>query len=416
MLDHLHLPAGAPLFSAGDPGQAAYLIQTGCLEIYLAQPEGDLVLARRGPGEIVGEMAILDRRPRATSVRAIVQSTLLAITEDHLNQRISEIDPILRMCLGVVVERYRETIALLGRMKGSTPPPITESSANPVEVPADFTAALERLALERDLRGALERSELELFFQPIVRLRGRRLAGFEALLRWRHPERGMVPPAAFIPVAEASGLISELTRWVLDEVGRVFPGILLAALDNQEEVEGPLFMSVNVTGHDLAQSSFPQIIADMLQRTGIPPSNFKLEVTESTLMKDPEQAAAALATCRAGGMGIAIDDFGTGYSSLSYLNTLPITTLKIDRAFVRNMLADPTSRRIVKTILRLADELGIPVVAEGVEQGPEADALAKMGCDFGQGWLFGKAVPLADTIALVRNWTVPPRRRTRVAA
>jgi EAL domain-containing protein (putative c-di-GMP-specific phosphodiesterase class I) len=268
---------------------------------------------------------------------------------------------------------------------------------------ADFEAAVAALTLERELRRALDRQEFELFFQPIVRLATRRLVGFEALLRWRHPERGLVPPGEFIPVVEANGMIVAVTEWCLAEVGRVFPRIMTAALGNLANVE-PLFMSVNVSGRDLAQEAFPDTVGRALGLAGISPASIKLEVTESMLMKDPAQAASALAACRQGGMGIAIDDFGTGYSSLSHLSTLPITTLKVDRAFVQAMTQDPTSRRIVATILRLAEELTIPVVAEGIEHEPEAAALTEMGCALGQGYHFGRPQPLSVTLDVVRGW------------
>lgn len=405
-LDRKLVPARSLLFAAGEPGDAAYLIVSGRLEIFLERPEGDLVLAHRGPGEIVGEMAILDRRPRSASVRALEDSALVAITEQQLAHRIAETDPILRMCLGVVLERYRETVALLEFMKGDAPPPFVAEprSADTPNASDTFASALRTLVLEREIRAGARGGQFEMHFQPIVRLSSRRLAGFEALMRWRHPHRGLVSPAEFIPVAESSGLIGELTAFALDEVGRVLPELTLAALRNAAWIEEPLFMSVNVSGHDLAAASFPQMIADLIARTGIEPMRLKIEVTESLLMKDPERAAAALTECRRAGLGIAIDDFGTGYSSLSYLSTLPVTTLKIDRAFVRTLLTDHTSRRIVQTILRLADELEIPVVAEGIEQAAEADMLSDMGCALGQGYLFGKPMPLDAAIATTRSW------------
>lgn len=408
-LDRKLLPAGAMLFSAGESGEAAYLIVGGRLEVFLKRPEGDIILAHRGPGEIVGEMAILDRRPRSASVRALEDSALVAVTEQQLAHRIAETDPILCMCLGVVLERYRETVALLERMQGAAPPP---AAMRPPATDSGFAAALGTLVLEREIRAGVADRQFEMHFQPIVRLASRRLAGFEALMRWRHPQRGLVPPLEFIPVAEASGLIADLTRFALTEVGRVMPEVMLAALHNPSGIEGPPFVSVNVSGHDLAAASFPQMIADLIAQTGIAPSCLKIEVTESLLMRDPERAAAALTECRAAGLGVAIDDFGTGYSSLSYLSTLPVTTLKIDRAFVRTLLADRTSRRIVQTVLRLADELEIPVVAEGIEHVEEADMLTDMGCAFGQGYLFGKPAPLDATIAVTKGWdtVVLPRR------
>lgn len=403
-LDRRLLAAGDLLFAAGDPGDAAYLVVGGRLEIFLSRPEGDLILAHRGPGEIVGEMAILDNRPRSAGVRAVENSALIIITAEQLAHRIAETDPILRMCLGVVMERYRETVGMLEQMQGKAPAPATQEKT---ALDESFATALKTLVLEREIRAGIESREFELHFQPIVRLQTGQLAGYEALMRWRHRTRGLVSPAEFIPVAESSGLIVELTKHALDEVGRVLPELILAGLTNAKAVEGPLFMSVNVSGHDLAAASFPQMIADFLARTGILPGSLKIEVTESMLMRDPERAAAALAECRDAGLGVAIDDFGTGYSSLSYLSTLPVTTLKIDRAFVRTLLADNTSRRIVQTILRLADELSIPVVAEGIERAAEAEALAEMGCAFGQGYLFGKPMPLEAAMAATRCWGMP---------
>ncbi len=308
-LDHLHLPAGARLFSAGDVGDAAYLIVSGRLEIVLERLEGDLVLAHRGPGEIVGEMAILDHQPRSAAVRALEDSELVVITEEQLSHRIAQTDPILRMCLGVVLSRYRQTVTILEQMTGTAPPPVLSADIPSLDT---FAAALGALSMEREIRAGLRNGEFELFFQPIVRLSSRRLAGFEGLMRWRHPTRGLVPPIEFIPVAEASGLIVDLTVHAFDEVGRVFPELMLAAQGNQAALDGPLFMTINVSGHDLARTSFSQFVADFLVRTEIAPASLKIEVTESMLMEEPERVAAALAECRSAGLGIAIADVGTG--------------------------------------------------------------------------------------------------------
>ncbi|WP_375464062.1 EAL domain-containing protein [uncultured Methylobacterium sp.] len=412
---HITLPAGTVLFEEGEPGAFAYLIVTGRIAIYLRREGAEVLIAVRGAGEIFGEMAILDSDPRSASARAIEECVLVPVSEDQIKHRLSQTDPILRLCLGVVMARYRETIALL-RVQG----PIAEIAPATIDLSdtarADFDATIATVVLERALRRALDRGEFELFLQPIVRLGSELLAGFEALIRWRHPERGLVPPMEFIPVAEASGLIVEITTWVVSEIGRIMPEIMLAALHNPAAADGPLFLSVNITGHDLARASFPEMIGEMLRTTGIAPETLKLEITESTLMRDPVGASDALTLCRQAGMGIAIDDFGTGYSSLSYLSTLPITTLKVDRAFVRAMLTDPCNRQIIKTILRLADEIGIPVVAEGIEEAAEAEALSEMGCAFGQGYFYGRPVPLSDTITLIKGWNAAGRAARRVAA
>jgi EAL domain-containing protein (putative c-di-GMP-specific phosphodiesterase class I) len=208
----------------------------------------------------------------------------------------------------------------------------------------EFWDALSELSLEGELRRALLNREFELFFQPIVHLRTRRLAGFEALLRWRHPTRGLVQPNDFIALAEASGIIVEITSWVLSEVGRTAPGILEAA-SNQLEEGDSLFVSMNVCGQDLSSALFVESLAAMLETSRLAPGAVKLEITESVVMKDPENSVEALHACRRLGLKIAIDDFGTGYSSLTYLSKLPIDTIKIDRSFVFSMLEASTSRR-----------------------------------------------------------------------
>jgi EAL domain-containing protein (putative c-di-GMP-specific phosphodiesterase class I) len=413
-LERIALPAGSPLFAEGETGSCAFLVASGRVEIFVTRDGCRVNLAERGPGEIVGEMAILDRRPRSASARAVEDCELVVIAQEQIAHRLAESDPVLRMCLGVVIARYRESIAMIdsGDRKRVARPSDAE-----VE---DFEATVRTLSLESELRRALREREFELFFQPITRLPSERLAGFEALLRWRHPRRGLVPPGDFIPVAEACGLIGDITSWCLDEVGRAFPKIMSAALANVGAVE-PLFISVNVSGHDLSRPNFVASVAAMLRTSGMAPGSLKLEVTESVLMKDPAKAVETLSECRRLGMSIAIDDFGAGYSSLSYLSTLPITTIKIDRGFVHSMIERPASRKIVKMILRLADELEIPVVAEGIEDPREATMLADLGCAFAQGYLFGKASPLPEALERTRSWrakgadvesmTPPPKKR-----
>lgn len=397
--DCMFLPAGTRLFSEGDAGDHAYLIKTGEIEIVVERDGQDMVLARRGAGEIIGEMALLDSGRRSASAHVLVSAEVIAISSRQLQQRISNTDPILRMCLGVVIERYRDTLKLICSNGVDPPPAAGRPSAG------DFNAALEVLTLEREIERALADDEFELYFQPIVRLPDRGVAGFEALIRWHHPDRGLLTPAQFISVAESSGLVVRITEWVLRAAVRTIP-MLLAALPETPGVssanEDPLFVSVNVSGHDLLQPDFAEAVVGILRAAGIAPQHLKLEITESMLMKDPVRAGGVLKLCRDHGLGIAVDDFGTGYSSLSHLSTLPITTLKIDRCFVQAMTGDPTSRKIVSTIRRLAHELEIPVVAEGIESEAEVLALDALDCEYGQGYLFGRPMPASDAVATLR--------------
>ena len=404
-LDHISLPVGTRLFSEGEPGDNAYLIRSGEIEIVVERDGREFVIARRGPGEIIGEMALLDGGPRSATARVVVPIEVIAISLRQLEQRIANTDPILRMCLGVVIERYRETLKFSQIGEGPRPTArvsVTErASISAKAVGQDFRAAVELLTLEREIAFGLAHGEFEIFLQPIVALGDRSLAGFEALIRWNHPVRGLMLPAHFIAVAESSGLILQLTEWVLRETIRIIPKLLMAAAPPAAGEE-PLFVSVNVSGHDLVQPEFAETIKTILREGLVDPRHLKLEITESMLMKDPDRAGRILEACREHGMGIAVDDFGTGYSSLSYLSTLPITKLKIDRCFVKAMTTDPTSRKIVNTIRFLARELNIPVVAEGIESEAEAMALEALKCEYGQGYLFGRPMPASDALLLLR--------------
>ena len=403
-LEHLRFSSGTTLFSEGDAGDAAYLIKSGEIDIVGRRDGGEFRLARRGAGEIIGEMALIDGGSRSASARVMQDAEVIAISARQLAQRLDGLDPILRMCLGVIIERYRET--LLMARTGTSAPPLVRPTAQ------DYSAAVGVLTLEREIERGLQNREFEAFLQPIVKLGDRSLAGFEALVRWHHPERGLLLPLEFIPVAENSGLVVQITEWMLGEVVRMIPALIDAGRaqrdrDGLARDADALFVSVNVSGHDLLQPGFAESVMKTLHAGLIEPGRIKLEITESMLMKDPAGAGRILQMCRDHGMGIAVDDFGTGYSSLSYLSTLPITTLKIDRSFVKSLVTDPTNRKIVNTISFLARELEIPVVAEGIESEAEAKLLSGMHCEYGQGYLFGRPMPMTETLALIARGPPP---------
>ena len=243
--------------------------------------------------------------------------------------------------------------------------------------------AMAQLRIENELRRALERGEMRVHYQPIVELGSRRTVGVEALVRWEHRERGLVPPSEFVPLAEETGLVVPLGRWVLDEACRA-----LAALP------GHITLSVNLSGRQLLQPEFCAELKEMLARCRIEPSRLRLELTESMLIGNGAAARAALTQLRGTGVRLCIDDFGTGYSSLSYLHELPIESLKIDRSFVGAMGDDERKIKIVQSILVLGKSLGIDVVAEGVETAQQADLLGRLGCERAQGYFFARPLPL----------------------
>jgi len=244
---------------------------------------------------------------------------------------------------------------------------------------------LELLTLENDLRRALERREFEVYYQPITLLVTGTLTGFEALVRWRHPERGLVSPIEFIPVAEDTGLIIPLGEWVLYEACRQ-----LRMWQTQFPTPEPLKMSVNLSGKQIKEPDLIEQIDHILTETGLDGSFLKLEITESILMENAETVTKMLLQLRARNIQLSVDDFGTGYSSLSYLHRFPVNTLKIDRSFVSQMNLKNRNAEIIRTIITLAHSLRMDVIAEGVETIEQLTELKRLNCEQGQGYLFSK--------------------------
>ncbi len=249
------------------------------------------------------------------------------------------------------------------------------------------TDGLSRLALEADLRGAIGRGEIIPYFQPVVRLSTGALSGFEALARWIHPRRGLLPPDEFLPLIEEMGLMAELGEHMMRSAGKQ-----LAAWRHTHPAVGALTVSVNLSTGEIDRPGLVHDVAQVLRENGLPRGALKLEVTESDIMRDPERAAVILRSLREAGAGLALDDFGTGFSSLSYLTRLPFDTLKIDRYFVRTMGGNAGSAKIVRSVVKLGQDLDLEVVAEGVENAEMAHALQKLGCDYGQGFGYAPAL------------------------
>jgi diguanylate cyclase (GGDEF)-like protein len=260
---------------------------------------------------------------------------------------------------------------------------------------------LEQIEMQRDLRHAIARNELELYFQPKLRADDNALAGVEALLRWTHPQRGMVSPAMFIPVAERFGLIGELGMWVLNEACRHIRMWHEAGLN--------IPVAVNLSAHQLRQPDLELRVRDALRTHRVPPRMLILEITESTAMDDIEASLRVFDMLDQIGVHLSIDDFGTGYSSLSYLRRLPARQLKIDRSFVKDLASSLDAQAIVEAVVRLSHALGLKVVAEGVETAQQAQILARLQCDELQGFLFARPMPEGALLAwLVQRGTVVP--------
>jgi EAL domain-containing protein (putative c-di-GMP-specific phosphodiesterase class I) len=254
------------------------------------------------------------------------------------------------------------------------------------------------LDLSVDLRAALNEDLLELHYQPIIELSSGRLLALEALARWNHPQRGPVSPEEFVSIAEQSGFVQHLDRWVLSTATAD-----LADLRAKSHVGADVYVSVNVSALHLTQGDLEGAVADALARSGLPHRCLGLEVTETAVMMDHEAASSLLSRIVDLGVSIALDDFGTGYSSLAYLKRLPVARLKIDRTFVENLPNSPDDLAIVASVLHLSKAVGVQVIAEGVETAEQLDLLARLDCHSAQGYYWSRPVSKARLISLLED-------------
>jgi diguanylate cyclase (GGDEF)-like protein len=261
--------------------------------------------------------------------------------------------------------------------------------------PGIDSGSAQTLSLLSELRSALEHNELRLFLQPKIALKTGAFIGAEALVRWQHPTRGMVPPLDFIPFAEQTGFVRQLTLWIFEQCARTWPSLRALGLHR---------VSVNLSTRDLLDLELPQRLQAILDRTGVPTSAFCLEITESAIMDEPQRALEVLEALSAAGYKLSIDDFGTGYSSLAYLKRLPVNELKIDKSFVLAMEREVDDAKIVRSTIDLAHNLGLSVVAEGIETAAAWGLLKALGCDEGQGFHMCRPLPAVEMAAFAERW------------
>jgi len=363
-------------------------------------------IARLKEGDLFGEMALIDNQLRSATAVAAPGTTLIVIPRKYIADRIDMSDKLVGMLLKVVLERYREMRSLLEHVSsGSNLDEVASKqqyAEHAYEKDAQFTA--ERLQAENRLKEALQSGELELFYQPIISLEKNCIAGCESLIRWRHPDRGLVSPFEFIGLAEETGLIVPIGLWIIEQA-------CLAQMRFNELTNHPLYVSINLSGRQFESEDLVSDIKSIFNKTGVNPENFKLEITETLLMANPLKVAEILQAFKSLGSDIAIDDFGTGYSSLSYLSRFPFSKIKIDRQFIRTMTHDQAMRAIVKTIIALGRSLDVTVTAEGVETVAQAAMLRAFGCPQVQGFLYGCPGPAGANIIPLRGRKEGPSSR-----
>jgi diguanylate cyclase (GGDEF)-like protein len=362
------------------------LLITFARRLILALRAGD-VLARTGGNEF-GVLVSL-RRGVEDALKAAerIQDVITAPF------KLSELEIRVECAIGVALmnsgqdpeELFRNAQFAVKQAKLAGKPQVYE--------PKQATEARRRFSIETELRRALDKDQLQLFYQPLINLKSGEVAGFEALARWNHEDRGEISPTEFIPVAEESGLILQLGRWAMDTAAQT-----LAEWDKKAGEKLPLYVGVNLSAIQVARDDIAAVVASALKSSGLTGDRLTLELTESSIVQDPVRATRVFDALKALDATVAMDDFGTGYSSLAYLQRLPIDVLKIDKSFVSGMMVDPDAVAIVRAVLSLAEALGMSTTAEGIETVELATTLATLGCASGQGFYFAK--PLEADAAL----------------
>lgn len=375
---------GEVVFRQGETGDRAFFIERGRVRVVRSDGHHEHHQGWFEAGELLGELAPMDNAPRAVTAICETDTEVLAFSRNYLRDALKRADPLLPKMMGTLMQRVRDAN-----------PDAAEQDlfdlTQDFDVLSHSHGLRDSLAFEHDLERALARDdEFYLAGQAIVGSDRTTIAGYELLLRWQHPERGLIPPGDFIPMAEERGRIGELGQWVLRRALRQASPLASHA---------DRFLAINLGADQLLSGDITPTVAQICGAARFDPARLRLEITESSLVRDPDVAQKQLKSLSRLGCRLAIDDFGTGYSSLSHIHTFPFDTLKIDKSFIMRLDTDDKSRRLVGAILHMAHDLGIDVVAEGVETAKHAEILGEMGCRYYQGFHFHRPEPVADLLA-----------------
>jgi len=386
MTTRRELFAGEVLYSQGEPSDCAWLIESGAVELVSVHGRR---ITRHGvlrPGELIGEIGLLDGSPRTDTATACGDTVLLAIEPDQFRERLADGDSIVRALVDSLL-RYKQSV--IASLPADAPLPAED-------VPCDDTderSGIEKIRLEAQLRDALDQGTLEVRYQPIYDLLESRVSGYEALVRWELPGRGAVSPAEFIKLAEETSLIVPVGEYGLARVIDT-----LSALYRTGGSEPLPNIALNLSARQLVEPGTARQILARVQEAGLPAGMLKLEVTESRML-DYAQVGAVMRHCREHGIPFALDDFGTGYSNLTHLHQLDFEFVKLDQAFARQMFDSDRAMTIVEAVVAMAHGLGAAVICEGVENARQLQRLRELGVRYAQGYLIGRAMPAAAVLS-----------------
>ena len=393
----LKLQAGEVVFREGDAPGAAYLIESGKIEISVTQSQQRLVLSYLSAGDLLGEMAVIDDAPRSAEARAVEASVLTLIERDQIHERLNEADPIIRALMGSLLHRYRSGLLAARGSSGATAAGIPGPKAALGQAKL-ACQAVNKFRLESQLMGAIEDDELSVVFQPLYEFASERVVGFEALTRWAHPDRGNISPAEFIALAEETSLILPVGQYALRKS--------CEALKNLGHEFPECFIAVNISARQSAVPDFAELIETQARMTGIDPRRLELEITES-LTLDYNLVRALIDRCHTLGIRISLDDFGTGLSNLGHLHELEFDNVKLDQAFTRQMMTSERCFELVRGIVNMIHAIGAKVIAEGVETRAQAEKLRGLGVEYLQGWYIGRPAPPEDMIGFLARVGMP---------
>lgn len=391
---------GETIFVEGSSADEAYIIESGFVEIFVGTGDDSLQLNVLDPGDIFGEMGIIDGSPRSASARAVSPCRCIMVSAAQVAERIESSSPMVRLFISMSLHRnrtYNNYLRTLANPHGDLPSPaVTEIAYAKGQ---QHQQILDDIKLESDLQNAVRNNELFLVYQPLLDLSTSKIVGFEALLRWQCPQRGLVSPQQFIALAEETSLILPMGDWVLERSCADLRRFQ-RQLNRLEQADDNFFISINISVRQFQQPDFFERLIACTRRYGVSAAHIKLEVTERVFL-DETEAIDSIGKCRAAGFEVSLDDFGTGYSSLNYLERCEIDCLKIDQSFIQKLCSSDRAKILVSSIIDIARQLGLPTVAEGIETPAQRDALRAMGCDIGQGFLFSRPLPLAEAVALL---------------
>ncbi|MEO6172758.1 MAG: EAL domain-containing protein [Arenimonas sp.] len=381
-MERVNLSINEILFKEGDQPTVAFLIESGEIEISTIQDGETLVLSKLFAGELLGEMAVIDDAPRTATAKALTDCVLFQIDRTQISERLASTDPIIRALLEGQLKRYRGALAA---MQG-------KSFVQDDGVTASEALGVGKIRLESQLREALNTGGLDVRYQPLLHVQSNKIAGYEALVRWNHPERGQISPVEFVALAEETSLIVPVGEYVFDTACSAVKTFIEHGADPKP------FIAVNVSARQLSHPGLIERIVARVDAAGLPVGSLKVEITESQAL-NYDMVEKVISLCHSHGIKVALDDFGTGHSHLTHLHKLAFDTMKVDQAFSRSMLEHPRSMAIVKAIVAMGKAIDADIVVEGIETEEMLQALRDLGCDYAQGYLIGKPQTLEELLA-----------------